>query len=281
MNTIDTKSSQVAYWTYGDSALQPLVMIHGFRGTHHGLELIAKRLSSEFYVIVPDLPGFGDSPAFSNQPHDLTGYTSFLADFIKHLNLSRRPYILGHSFGSIVVSSLVASSNDITPKLVLINPIGAPALEGPKAIMSRLALLYYRVGQALPSKLAHPWLAAKPIVWVMSRLMTKTRDKQLIKYIDEQHYTHFSRFSNSTSLSQAFETSISHNIREFAADIKIPTLMVVGEQDDITPLDKQRELAKLFPNVELKTIKDVGHLVHYETPDVAADYIRNFLQPNS
>lgn len=276
MHSISIFGAKASYWTYGSENSQPIVMVHGFRGTHDGLDLITRELASQFFVISPDLPGFGSSEAFVDQPHDLAAYTEFLNEFIDKLNLKSKPILLGHSFGSIVASSYAAKYQDKISKLILINPIGAPALEGPKAIMSRLALLYYRVGEHLPGRLSHAWLGTKPIVWLMSKMMTKTRDRELVRYIDNQHFTHFSRFKNPRVVSEAFQTSITHDVRQFAPEITLPTRLIVGDRDDITPLNKQRELVKLFPNADLKIIKNVGHLVHYETPSEAANYIKEF-----
>jgi pimeloyl-ACP methyl ester carboxylesterase len=67
-------------------------------------------------------------------------------------------------------------------------------------------------------------------------------------------------------------------VRDVAANITVPTLLIVGEKDDITPLAKQKELLKLFPDAELKVIKDVGHLTHYETPDQISSFVLGFIK---
>ena len=251
-------------------------MVHGFRGTHEGLDLISKELEQNFYIIVPDLPGFGDSVEFIGKPHSLDSYTVFLKEFIQSLNLPAKPVLLGHSFGSLIVSHYAAAHQDTITKLILINPIASPALEGSKATLSKLALLYYKIGAKLPGKAGQAWLSAKPMVWAMSKSMTKTKDEQLVAYIDDQHYTHFSRFRTKGSVLEAFETSISHTVGEFAKRITIPVLMIIGNKDDIGPLESQFELSKLFKRAEIQIIKDVGHLIHYEAPQKAAGYIERF-----
>ena len=57
----------------------------------------------------------------------------------------------------------------------------------------------------------------------------------------------------------------------------MPTLLVVGELDNIAPLEGQRHLAELLPDSELVILDGVGHLVHYEKPAEAAAAIRRFL----
>jgi pimeloyl-ACP methyl ester carboxylesterase len=264
------------YWTYGDPSDPAIVMVHGFRGTHHGLDLIAKQLTGH-YVIVPDVPGFGDSQPLTTD-HSLDAYVAWLDSFVTALHLATPPIILGHSFGSIITAHYAATYPDALSRLILVNPIGAPALKGPKAVLSQLAIFYYWLGRKLPVGIAYKWLSAKSIVMVMSSTMTKTHDKTLRAFIHDQHLQHFSKFANSTTLSQAFKTSVSHNVRDSAGDITVPTLLIAGEVDDITPLHKQRELVKLFPDASLHVINHVGHLTHYETPDQVAQLIQDFIK---
>lgn len=249
-------------------------MIHGFRGTHHGLQLIAEQLP-EYDLTIPDLPGFASGDTLPS--YDLDAYVQWLHEYIKKQRLKTAPILLGHSFGSIICAAYAAAYPDTIEKLILVNPIGSPALEGPRAILTKLALFYYWVGRKLPAKLSHAWLAAKPVVVIVTLSMTKTRDKTLRRFIHDQHFTYFSLFHDKRSLSESFTTSVSHNVRESAGDINVPTLLIAGAQDDITPLHKQHELVKLFQNARLYTIENVGHLTHYETPDQVADAIKKFI----
>lgn len=250
-----------------------LIMIHGFRGTHHGLQLIADHLS-DYDIIIPDLPGFAAGDHLES--YDLDSYVSWLNQYIKSLNLKEPPFLLGHSFGSIICSAYAAKYSDTIEKLILVNPIGAPALEGPRAVLTKLALFYYWTGRKFPARLARKWLSAKPVVAIVTVSMTKTKDKTLRRFIHDQHFRYFSLFHDMKSLSEAFTTSISNNVRDFAYRVSVPTLLIVGEKDDITPLTKQHELRGLFNDATIKVIKNVGHLTHYETPDQVAALIQEF-----
>lgn len=252
---------------------ETILMIHGFRGTHHGLDLIAKDLK-KYEVIVPDLPGFADGESINS--YDLDGYVDWLNTYIS--KLKTKPYLLGHSFGSIVCAAYASRYPDTIKSLVLVNPIGAPALEGPRAILSKLALFYYKIGEKLPDGLARAWLASPLVVQIMSSTMTKTSDKKLRKYIHAQHHEHFSKFHSPKSVSEGFETSIRNNVLDHASSIKVPALLIVGEKDDITSLAQQENLLEQFPNAKMIKIKNVGHLTHYETPDQVAQAIDYFIR---
>lgn len=265
------------YWIYNDNPKYPtIIMIHGFRGTHHGLGLVANNLP-KYRIIIPDLPGFGETQPL-DEIHSLENFVSWLKKFVDELNLEKPPYLLGHSFGSIVVSDFVNKYPKSAEKLIIVNPIGAPALSGPKAVMTKLASFYYWLGKILPSRLAIRLLSSRTIVLIMSAVLAKTRDKKTRRYIHNQHLTHFSSFANNKSLIEAYETSINHNVRESAPNVFVPTLIIAGDRDDITPLDKQFELAELFPDAKIKVLKEVGHLTQYEKPSEVAGYIKEFIK---
>lgn len=263
-----------AYWVYGDEAASTtIVAVHGFRGEHHGLDPVVAHLRG-IRVISPDLPGFGETAPLAGRAHDLETYTQWLRAFVEAV--APGAVVLGHSFGSIVSAAAVAGGL-ATPRLILVNPIGAPALEGPRGILTRLAVFYYLAGAKLPRALGEGLLRNGLIVRVMSNAMAKTRDPELRRFVHEQHDEYFSRFADRDVLHEAFVTSVSHDVREFAPHIAQPTLLIAAEKDDITPIEAERHLATLFPDAELVEIPEVGHLIHYETPQAAASSIRTFL----
>ena len=263
------------YWEYGDvSSPVQLVMIHGFRGDHHGLEPIVAELGADVHVIIPDLPGFGISDALPSRA-DINSYAHWLFGFITILN-AESSVILGHSFGSIVVGASLASGLP-NKRAILINPIAANALKGPRGFMTRLAVLYYKAAAALPAKSGYALLKNKAIVRVMSETMAKTKDPNLRQWIHEQHDQYFSLFASRDSVLEAFETSVSNDVSQFAPDIHQELMMLVADKDDITALPEQKLLASRIPGTRLEIVEGVGHLVHYEAPDFAARNIRDFL----
>lgn len=267
--------SETAWWEYGDAHAPVLVLVHGFRGDHHGLEPVVAQLPG-FRVVSPDLPGFGESAALTDRAHDIDGYAAWLAAFVEAVGVAGRYTLLGHSFGSIIASAAVADG--LRPdRLILVNPIGAPALEGPRGIMTRLAILYYRAGAALPERAGFALLRNRLIVRVMSATMAKTRDRALRRFIHDQHDRYFSAFADRDTLLEAFRASVSHDIRQYAPDVPVPTLLIAAVRDDITPIEAERRLVGRFPDARLAEIEDVGHLIHYETPVEAAAHVRAFL----
>ena len=277
--TVELSRGTTAYWEYGDAdaSTETLLVVHGYRGDHHGLEPVIAFLEG-VRVISPDLPGFGETPPLDGVAHDIEAYADWLAEFAAAV--APGASVLGHSFGSIVVAAAVAGGLD-TPRVILVNPIGAPALEGPRGILTRLAAFYYWAGAKLPRPLGDALLRNRLIVRVMSVSMAKTRDPRLRAFIHDQHDAYFSLFGDRDVLHEGFVASVSNDVRRFAPGIAQPTLLIAAEKDDITPIEAERHLQTLFPRAELVEIPDVGHLIHYETPQQAAAAIRRFLRPSA
>lgn len=275
-STIDVLGATTHYWEYGPADAETvLVLVHGFRGDHHGLDAVCAHIRG-IRIISPDIPGFGESAPLNGHAHDITGYAMWLEAFVGSLGLSGRAVLLGHSFGSIVVSAAIARGLD-TPQLILVNPIAAPALAGPNAVLSKITLGFYRAAQALPHAFGAPLLSNWLVVRVMSLAMVKTRDPELRRWVHQQHHAHFSSYANRDSLLEGFEASIGSDVSMFAEQISMPTLLIGARQDPISPVPAQERLATLIPDARLELFDNVGHLIHYERPREAAELIVAFL----
>jgi pimeloyl-ACP methyl ester carboxylesterase len=283
MREIELPGGRTRWWDYPvadrEGAPGTIIAVHGFRGDHHGLEPVVGNLPGR-HVVMPDLPGFGESDAFRDRAHDIAGYARWLGEFTRALAPAGPVTLLGHSFGSIVVAAALAGGEFAGGEMqasVLINPIGAPALSGPKAVGTAAAIFYYRLARELPAGPGNALLRNPAIVRAMSIAMATTRDPELRRWIHGQHDAYFSSFADRGSLLEAFRASVSHDVSEYAAQVAVPTLLVAAADDQITPLAAERRLATLFPDAELDVIDGVGHLIHYEKPEEAAAYVERFL----
>lgn len=278
MHEIELPGGVTRWWDYGSasSARSTIVAVHGFRGDHHGLEPVVAALPGR-RVIMPDLPGFGESDAFADRPHDIDGYARWLGEFVRAVAPEGPVTLLGHSFGSIVVAAALAQGMAGASVAVLVNPIGAPALKGPKAIGTAAAIFYYWLARALPARPGNALLRNRAIVRTMSVMMATTREPELRKWIHAQHDAYFSSFADRSSLLESFRASVAHDVSEYAAHVDVPVLLVAAAQDQITPLAAERRLAALFPDARLEVIDGVGHLIHYEKPEAAAALIESYL----
>ncbi len=259
----------------GSVVERTLVLVHGFRGDHHGLLRFVEELPGH-RIILPDLPGFGQGQQLHGR-HDVGAYARFIAECVRRFAPGPR-VLLGHSFGSIIAAEAVAADPRLATALVLVNPISAPALEGPSRVASRIAEGYYVAADRLPEAAGRALLAHPVIVRAMSIFMAKTRNRPLRRWIHGQHASYFSAFASRRVVLEAFRASISGTVRDRAAELDLPVLLIAAELDDIGSVESQRLLAAMMPDVTLEVIPAVGHLVHYEKPREAARLIENFLE---
>ena len=311
------------YWQYGKGmnggtfpeGSYPVLLVHGFRGDHHGLEIIANyllKLIPNVSIISPDLPGFGRSADLPENSRDenaqgadnINAYVAWLNNFVERTNPAREDaqplplHLVGHSFGSIVTSAFAAAHPNSLALLSLINPISEPALEGSQRVASRLASLYYRAGAALPEKIGYPLLRSQLITRASSEVMMRTKDKAMRRFINGQHAAYFGSFGSRRGVLSAYEASITHTAAEYAAAIRVPVQMLVAEDDDLgtpetaramyatltsrdLPASRNRPASSSGARERLDMIPEVGHLIHYETPHLAAELIADFAADHS
>jgi len=273
--TVDIDGNLSVYFEYpstGNSD-KTIVMIHGYRGNHRGLQAIAAGLT-KYRVILPDLPGFGESQPLSTI-HSVQAYSDWLHKFLGALDLENNIHLMGHSFGSLVVGFYATQHS---PRSVsLVNPVSSPALEGQRAALTNLTKLYYSLASALPKAIGQWLLRSKIAVMVMSVVIAKTKRRSLRRWIHNQHLSNFSDFATVEVATEGYEASISTDLSKLASSIAAPVLVVAATLDDITDIDSQRRVSKLYSNSTHREIQGVGHLVHYEAPDQAARFIAEFL----
>jgi pimeloyl-ACP methyl ester carboxylesterase len=263
------------YWLYSatNPSAKTLILIHGYRGNHHGLESIAGALP-DFNIVIPDLPGFGESSPFAGD-HSVDSYVTWLTALVGHLsvelNLKDKPVLVGHSFGSIISAAFAAQSDAIS-HLVLINPVSAPALEGPKGALTQLVKLMFWLSGALPQRAGLAMLKSWPMVRGMSIVMTKSLNRDLRNWVHAQHDANFNDFANRRVAIEGYNASISHHVGEYAPSFTTPTTLIIGAKDDITSVKQQEAMASTIPGSwTITNLRGVGHLTHYEKPfDVAA-----------
>ncbi|WGH84488.1 alpha/beta fold hydrolase [Auritidibacter ignavus] len=251
----------------------PVVMVHGFRGDHHGLQLVADALA-DHEIYIPDLPGFGASPALPTAPHRSEDFAALINQLPEALGLSTSPWLVGHSFGSIVASYAAATATSRSSswrRLALLNPIARPALATDGSWFERVGTAvtagFYRACASLPSGLGRWALSATPMVWATGAVMSETDDRRILAYTHDQHQQYFSEFDTPHSLLQAYQASISTTVAEAAPDITVPVLLIAGGKDPLASVDDQRVLATRFgpsSHVRLEVIAETGHLMHYE-----------------
>lgn len=251
-----------ACWHYGSGA-ERILLVHGFRGDHHGLEAIAGAIS-DFQVVVPDLPGYGKSPALKGE-HSLENYAAWLAELSAEIQPT---LVAGHSFGSLVVAA--ASTKLATRKLVLINPVANVAAER-RDLANRLARGFYRVAS---TRMGRPLLRSSLAVQAMSTSLVTSSNRALRSWIHQQHHRYFSGFASDAVAIEGFEAATQNSIRNFLP--QVPTLMIAAERDQISSVADIELIAAGLEDARVEVLPAVGHLLHYEQPGRVAALIEQF-----
>ena len=246
-----------------------IVLIHGLRGDHHGLSELAKYLSKDFEVLNPDLPGTGKNPA--PKQGSLETHIKWLHQYCSAL--PRKPYILGHSMGSIIVSHFVARyPDDVEDKIILLAPIFRTKIS---AKLNRLG--YYALNGVLkpiPRKPKRRFLASRPISFCISHYLTYDKTQQ--KHIDQLHYLYAGNFASADSLMSDVKVSMLQTTI-FPGNKQV--LVCAGAHDRLSPAKLARQTSAQIHNVTYLELESTGHLMNYEQPAAVAECVTRFILP--
>jgi pimeloyl-ACP methyl ester carboxylesterase len=277
-NNIVVSGVNTNYWFYpattGNTAIaKTLVLVHGYRGDHHGLESFAGGLT-DFNIITPDLPGFGTSDPLKVE-HSLESYAVWFKAFLEQLNIDQ-PLVVGHSFGTLVVSASEAKYA-LFSKIVLVNPVAGGRIVGVSKFLFEFVKFYYWIAHVVPEVIGNKMTKTYLLVDSMSAFTTKSKDKALRKWVKEQHRSHFNSFANSQVVWEAYLASTGNVVTPYVKQIHKPVLLIAAELDEITPVYAVYDFAKTMDNAQVHEIKSCGHLVHYEAAHEAIEVMNEFL----
>ena len=277
-NKVVVSGVNTNYWFYpattGNTAdAKTLVLVHGYRGDHHGLESFAGGLT-DFNIITPDLPGFGTSDPL-NVEHSLESYAVWFKAFLEQLNIDQ-PLVVGHSFGTLVVSASEAKYA-LFSKIVLVNPVAGGRIVGVSKFLFEFVKFYYWIAHVVPEAIGNRMTKTYLLVDSMSAFTTKSKDKVLRKWVKEQHRSHFNSFANSQVVWEAYLASTGNVVTPYVKQIHKPVLLIAAELDEITPVYAVYDFAKTMDNAQVHEIKGCGHLVHYEAANEAIEVMNEFL----
>lgn len=266
-----TNWNGTACWRYAPEGRSRgrILMIHGFRGDHHGLEAIAGGLD-DYEVWIPDLPGYGKSEELAAK-HDLENYGAWLLAILDWL---QPDVLVGHSFGTQI---LATESGQFAQhlKVILINPIVLSSMSQ-RDFANRVARLAYQLAAKL-GKLGDSALRSWFLVRVMSVAMCKTRNLSLRRWIHNQHHKYFSGYRADRVAYEGFWAAAMTNVSDsWSASNSIPVRVLAGELDAISPISHVNAFANRI-GATLTVLPKTGHLVHYETPGQVAEVIRDSL----
>jgi len=247
----------------------PLLLVHDYLASRVAWDDAIPSLSRQFRLIVPDLPGFGESekPPPSRYRYDFDAFSESLVDLIAAIGLGRVS-VCGHAMGGAVALTLAAMHADVVDKLVLVNPLVYPPL--PDA-MSRIAGIPI-VGPIAFKQLYGRWL-------FRSRFLGKERsgtNGASARRVDHL----FELFDVPAAREAAYATMrVMLDTRPLTASVPrvtAPTLVVWGRESRRSPVEHGRRLARELRGARYEVF-DCGHSPAEEVPQAFASAVTAFL----
>jgi pimeloyl-ACP methyl ester carboxylesterase len=235
-----------------------IVLVHGFPLDGAMWSGVARALAPKFRVLKPDLPGRGntDGPA----PDSISGYADFVEAILRELPAPVG--LAGFSFGGYISLELVKRQPEKIRALALVDTRAsaddaAGRAKRDETIASVRANGVGPVAQSMPAKLLSPEsLGRRDLVErvqrIISRQTPETIEADLIAMRDRPDST------------------------EFLSQIAVPTLIVVGERDALTPPADSEAMAAAIPGARLVTVPGAGHLTPMERPKAVSEALAEF-----
>lgn len=234
-----------------DFSRPAVILLHGAGGSHLSWPPEIRHLPGQ-RIYALDLPGHGKSPQIGR--HSIEEYAEDVLDFLDALKV-RKAVFVGHSMGGAIALSLAIH-----------HPSRALGL-GLVATAPRLRVAPLLLEQTTSSA-SFPLAAQTVIDWSFSpqadsrlRELTHQRLAETRPLVLHGDFLACNAFDESLALRR----------------IKLPTLILCGEQDKMTPLHFSEQMHLRIKDSIFHQIADAGHMLMLEQPAVCANFLRLFL----
>ena len=245
---------EVSYKIVGEGPA--ILILHGWgRGSDSWVEVQEKLAKAGYRVVVPDLPGFGQSEL----PQTVWGvndYVAFAGKFAEKLNLGTF-VLMGHSFVGQVALKFAHMYPEKIEKLVLVAPAAIRREPGQREIfIQRIAKTGGLALSFLPGEVLRNF-ARK----VFARIIGRS------DYLEAQGIKR-----------EIMQKVLREDLSHLFSQISTKTLLIWGENDRPVPLEDGYFMEKHIPHARLRVILQVGHRVNKEAPEKLQEIILEFLE---
>lgn len=235
-----------------------IVLVHGYPLDGAMWSGVARALAPKFRVFKPDLPGRGNTDAAA--PDSIAGYADFIETLVSQLP---SPVALaGFSFGGYILLELMKRRPEKIRALALVDTRASADDElgrgkRDETIAAVRADGVRPVVESMPAKLLSPASLGRP---------------DLLERVQRM----ISRQKPETVAADLAAMRDRPDSIEFLPHISVPTLVVVGEVDALTPPADSEVLAAAIPGARLVRIPGTGHLTPMERPKAVAEALGEF-----
>ncbi len=261
---VPTRFGQTHVLTAGDRSSPPLLLLHGINVNALNWKSQIARLSDEYFVIAPDVPGFAGRSGATRLSYHTDDYAHWLADVLDGVEVSHTA-VAGSSGGGHFVLKLAAVYPQRVDALILANPCGIARFPFP-IDLCRHPLVAHIVGgfgrtffaspqrsQLLARTNASPGVQLDPATMELAYLLTR----------------YFHRQAPPGPLSD-------HQM----AQVNAPVLLMLSQFEpyfNISDVAQEAQRKLRHAPLEVLIVPDAGHDLHNDQPDVVASEIRRWL----
>jgi len=247
---------QAAGWHYeehgGGNQGPPLVFIHGAGGSRLHWPPALRRLAAR-HTLAVDLPGHGQSP--TEDETSIDGYAGRLGAW-REVAAVPRPVLVGHSMGSAVALASALRAPSTLAGLVL---LGAGA---------RL-----RINPTLLENAGRPESFAAIVEQILQWSFAPQAEPRLVELARARMIE-----TGPTILARDLRACQAFDVSARLAEIRLPTLIIVGTSDRMTPPRLSEELQAGIAGACLERVEGAGHMVMLEQPEDVARFLVGFLE---
>jgi pimeloyl-ACP methyl ester carboxylesterase len=249
-----------------------LVLIHGSNSSLHTWEPWVKRLGGDYRIISLDLPGHGLTGTHPSGDYDYPIFVDVVDKVMVKLGIAHA-VIGGNSMGGGVTWMYALAHPEKVDGMILVDAAGAPRWESKKAPIG------FRVART--PVLRDIMKIITPRSMVESSLQTSVSVKSVVTPAAVDRYWELLRYpGNREATIKRF--SYTHNnhpaTKEKLATLKIPTLILWGEEDNLIPVKSAKWFAEAIPGAKLVVYPKVGHVPMEEVADQSAADAAAFLK---
>jgi len=243
---------------------EPLILLHGLGAGRSSFETVAGLLTKEHHLIIPDLPGFGESGQAADGNYKIFAQAERFGQFVEALGLESF-HLGGNSMGGWIAAAYASQHPEKVKSLWLLAAAGTEDLLETEAVHARREQGSYILLARNP----------KEFDGVLRRLFYR---EPFIPFCvrwaaARQAAAYFPLHSK--IFDQLLDHPYENQLEPHLPKITAPALLAWGEQDQIVPLAVMRTFRRLLPNAQVSVLEDIGHVPQIEAPRrVAEDYKR-------
>jgi pimeloyl-ACP methyl ester carboxylesterase len=230
---------------------QLVLLLHGWGDDSRTFAVLREQLTASHQVLSLDLPGFGATQP-PKEVWDLDNYAEFVGACLDKLGLKQPSAVIGHSNGGALAIRAISTGVLKPKKLVLLAASGIRNRQKGK----RLALKFI----AKVGNLATIWMPERYRQALRKSLYGAAGSDMLVV----------------PELQETFKKTVRQDVREDAARLTIPTLLIYAEGDRAVPLSDGQLYNQLIKGSRLEVLEG-GHFVHIDQPGRTGELIKDFL----